>query len=144
MRAVERVPADDDLAPEQSGPQIADPTGLIDPQYRTVSLDAVHYALMGSIRASGRDSFRLGKGANMRAVRFSIAGLMGVVLVAAIGLAALRSQSQIWAGVLLLSTLAAFCVALVGAFCRRGAARGGWIGFAVFGWSYMSAAFLAV
>ena len=57
----------------------------------------------------------------MRAVRFSIAGLMGVVLVAAIGLAALRSQSQIWAGVLLLATLAAFCVALVGAFCRRGA-----------------------
>ena len=77
----------------------------------------------------------------MRAVRFSIAGLMGVVLIAAIGLAALRSQSPAWAGMLLLTTLAAFCVALVGAFCRRGAARGGWIGFAVFGWGYMSAAF---
>jgi hypothetical protein len=88
-----------------------------------------------------RDCYRLGEGAVMRAVRFSIAGLMGVVLIAAIGLAALRSQSQAWAGVLLLSTLAAFCVALVGAFCRRGAARGGWIGFAVFGWGYMCAGF---
>jgi hypothetical protein len=81
-------------------------------------------------------------GANvMRSVRFSIAGLMFVVLVTAIALAALRSPSQIWAGVLLLATLAALCIALVGAFCRSGPARGGWIGFAVFGWVYMGAAF---
>ena len=60
----------------------------------------------------------------MRSVRFSIAGLMGIVLVTAIGLAALRSPSETWAGVLLLATLAAFCIALVGAFCRTGAERG--------------------
>ena len=35
----------------------------------------------------------------MRSVRFSIAGLMGVVLFTAIGLAALRSSSETWAGV---------------------------------------------
>jgi hypothetical protein len=77
----------------------------------------------------------------MRWVRFSIAGLMGIVLVTAIGLAALRSSSETWTGVLLLATLGAFGIALVGAFCRSGSARGGWIGFAVFGWIYMSAAF---
>ena len=77
----------------------------------------------------------------MRSVRFSIAGLMGVVLLTAIGLAALRSPSETWAGVLLLATLAALCIALVGAICRTGAQRGGWIGFAVFGWVYLGAAF---
>ena len=77
----------------------------------------------------------------MRSVRFSIAGLMGVVLITAIGLAALRSPSHTWAGVLLLATLAAFCIAVIGAFCRTGAERGGWIGFAVFGWVYLGAAF---
>jgi hypothetical protein len=63
------------------------------------------------------------------------------VLVAAIGLAALRSSSQTWAGLLLLTTLGAFGIALVGAVCRSGSERGGWFGFAVFGWIYMSAAF---
>ena len=77
----------------------------------------------------------------MRSVRFSIAGLMGVVLITAIGLAALRSPSHTWAGVLLLATLAALCIAVIGAFCRTGAERGGWIGFAVFGWAYLGAAF---
>ena len=77
----------------------------------------------------------------MRSVRVSIAGLMGVVLVAAIGLAALRSSSQTWAGLLLLGTFGAFGIALVGAVCRSGSERGGWIGFAVFGWIYMNAAF---
>jgi hypothetical protein len=77
----------------------------------------------------------------MGSVRFSIAGLMGIVLVAAIGLAALHSSSETWAGVVLLVTLGAIGIALVGAFCRSGSARGGWIGFAVFGWIYLSAAF---
>ena len=77
----------------------------------------------------------------MRSVRFSIAGLMGVVLFAAIAFAALRSSSQTWAGLLLLATLGAFGIALVGAVCRSGSERGGWFGFAVFGWIYMNAAF---
>jgi hypothetical protein len=77
----------------------------------------------------------------MRPVRFSIAGLMGFVLLTAIGIAALRSSSETWAGVLLLATLGAFGIALVGACCRSGPERAGWIGFAVLGWIYMSAAF---
>ena len=56
----------------------------------------------------------------MRSLRFSLAGLMGVVLLAAIGFAALRSPSETWAGALLLATLAALGIATVGAFCRSG------------------------
>jgi hypothetical protein len=77
----------------------------------------------------------------VRSARFSIAALMGVVLFAAIALAALRRSTEIWAGVLFLATLGALGIALVGAFCRGGSERGGWIGFAVFGWLYMGAAF---
>jgi hypothetical protein len=77
----------------------------------------------------------------MRSVRFSIAGLMGVVLLVAIGFAALRNPSENWAGVVLLGTLAALGVAMVGACCRSGATRGGFLGFAAFGWIYMIAAF---
>ena len=77
----------------------------------------------------------------MRSHRFSIAGLMGVVLLAAIGLAALRTPSETWAGIVLLATLAALGIASVGAICLRGASRAGFLGFAVFGWIYMAAAF---
>ena len=77
----------------------------------------------------------------MRAMRFSIAGLMGVVLFAAIGFAALRNPSETWAGIVLLATLGALGVATVGAFCHSAATRGGFLGFAVFGWIYMIAAF---
>jgi hypothetical protein len=109
-------------------------------------LDAVEYARAGAVygldqlAGIGRDSWCRGEGGVVRSVRFSIAGLMGIVLVTAIGLAALRSSSETWSGVLFLATLGAFGIALVGAFCRSGSARGGWIGFAVFGWIYLSAA----
>ena len=39
----------------------------------------------------------------MRTIRFPIAGLMGAVLVVALGLAALRNASEIWAGVMVLA-----------------------------------------
>ncbi len=77
----------------------------------------------------------------MRSHRFSIAGLMGVVLLSAIGLAALRTPSETWAGIVLLATLAALGIASVGAICLRARSRAGFLGFAVFGWIYMAAAF---
>jgi hypothetical protein len=81
------------------------------------------------------------KGNVMRSVRFSIAGLMALVLATAIALAAFRSASETWAGFVFLATLGAFCIALVGALCRAGAERGFWAGFAVFGFVYVNAAF---
>jgi hypothetical protein len=76
-----------------------------------------------------------------RTIRFSIAGLMGVVLVAAIGMAALRSASETWAGVLFFSACGAFTLAIVGIIYRGQAERAWWLGFALFGWGYLAAAF---
>ncbi len=74
-------------------------------------------------------------------IRFSIAGLMGIVLVAAIGLAALRNASETWAGVMLLLTCGALALAVVGVVCRAEAERAWWLGFALFGWGYLALAF---
>jgi hypothetical protein len=50
--------------------------------------------------------------------RFSIAGLMAVVLVSSLGLAAMRSGSATWAGGLYLLTQAILVLAVVGALCE--------------------------
>jgi len=76
-----------------------------------------------------------------RTIRFSIAGLMGAVLIVAVGLAALRSASDTWAGVIFLSTCGVLALAVVGILCRREAERAWWLGFALFGWGYMALAF---
>jgi hypothetical protein len=60
----------------------------------------------------------------MRSLQFSIAALMAVVLIGAIGLAALKNATATWASDLYLATLVAICIALVGAFCRPARARG--------------------
>jgi len=76
-----------------------------------------------------------------RTIRFSIAGLMGIVLAAAIGLAALRNASETWAGVMLLLTSGVLALAVVGVVCRAEAERAWWLGFALFGWGYLALAF---
>lgn len=73
----------------------------------------------------------------MRRLRFSIAGLMGVVVVAAVGLAALQNPTSAWAGAIFMITYGWLGVAIVGAIYRRGAARAWWLGFAVFGCGYL-------
>ncbi len=73
----------------------------------------------------------------MRSVRFSIGWMMSVVLVLALGFAALRNPTEIWAGLLPLVTQGMICLAIVGAVCRTGDERAWWLGFAAFGWSYM-------
>jgi hypothetical protein len=73
----------------------------------------------------------------MRAPRFSIAGLLGLVLVSSIGLAALRYASAVWAGVMFLLTCGLLGLAILGVACRQGADRVWWLGFAVFGWGYL-------
>src|SRR5689334_21112708 len=73
----------------------------------------------------------------MRRPRFPISGLMVTVLVTSIGLAALHSANETWAGVMMLVTNGLLALAIVGAICRRGAARAWWLGFLIFGWSYL-------
>ena len=74
----------------------------------------------------------------MRTVRFSIARLMGAVLVAAVGLAALRNASPIWAGAMVLSTYVVLGLAILCAVLRGRAERAWWLGFCVFGWGYLA------
>lgn len=69
--------------------------------------------------------------------RFSIAGLMGVVLVAAIGTAALRIPTGVWAGVMMLVAGGVLVLAVIGALCRTGKERAWWLGFSLFGWAYI-------
>jgi hypothetical protein len=73
----------------------------------------------------------------MRSIRFSIAGLMAVVVAMALGFAALRTASATTLGITLLATRAILGIAIIGAICRRGAERAFWLGFAVCGWIYI-------
>jgi hypothetical protein len=77
----------------------------------------------------------------MRLIRASIAGLMGAVLIAALGLTALRSASDTWSGATLLATCGVLGLAVVGTVCRDAAERAWWLGFTVFGWGYLAMAF---
>jgi hypothetical protein len=79
----------------------------------------------------------------MRRARISIAGLMGAVLIVALGLAALRSASEISAGVTFLATCAVLTFAVVAASCSGREARAGWLAFSLFGWGYMALALLS-
>src|ERR1035441_7935872 len=72
--------------------------------------------------------------------RISIRSLMALVLVSAVGLAALRNAGDLWAGMLLLGTLAAVGVAVMGAIILRGRERYWWLGFALFSGGYLALA----
>ena len=74
--------------------------------------------------------------------RFSLAQLMGIVLYLSLGLAALRNADTLWASASFTLSILAISTALLGALIRRGRARPVWIGFAVFGWTYLLASTL--
>jgi hypothetical protein len=74
----------------------------------------------------------------MRKLRISIAMLMGVVLIAAIGFAAVRNASVNWAGVMLMLTCGVLMLGVVGAVCRGPRERAWWLGFTLFGGGYLA------
>jgi hypothetical protein len=69
--------------------------------------------------------------------RTSIAGLMGIVGVVALGMAAMRSATVLWTAAASTITLALLLTAVVGAIWLRGPDRAYWSGFATFGWAYL-------
>jgi hypothetical protein len=73
----------------------------------------------------------------MRRIRFSIASLLVVVLVLALSFAALRESNELWESGLFTLTLAALLISALLAIHRRDARRAFWIGFALFGWTYL-------
>src|SRR4051812_22925013 len=78
-----------------------------------------------------------GRGGLMHHPRVTIAQLILVVFVAAIGLAAIRSGSPAWSGALFSITFFAMICSLLGIALGRGTRRVFWSGFASLGWSYL-------
>lgn len=77
----------------------------------------------------------------MRSFRFTIGALMGLVALVAVGFAALRSSSPIWASAIFTATIFLLLAGVVGAFAHRGPSRPVWLGFATFGSAYLLGAF---
>ncbi len=80
----------------------------------------------------------------MRRPRFTIARMMGMVLIAAVGAVLYRAPISCQAGLIFLATTAALALAVVAAIERRGARQAWWLGFAVFGWGHLASAILAI
>jgi hypothetical protein len=77
----------------------------------------------------------------MARFRFTLIGLLGAMVVVAVGLVALRSPTPLAAACVHSAALAAIALALVGAFLARPAARPAWIGFVLCAAVYYFAAF---
>ena len=77
----------------------------------------------------------------MNLPRTSIKTLMAFVVLFGVGFAALTRPSQGWAILLSAFAFTALLTSLLGVIFRRGPARAGWVGFAVFGWSFFALLF---
>jgi hypothetical protein len=73
----------------------------------------------------------------MNRTRFTLAQLMAIVLYLGVGLAALRSANPLWASAVYTLAVILIALALVGALTCNNMTRPPWIGFAVFGWTYL-------
>jgi hypothetical protein len=69
--------------------------------------------------------------------KVTIAQLILVIVVVAIGLAAIRSGSPAWSGAMLSITIFAMICSLLGIALGRGTRRVYWTGFALLGWGYL-------
>ena len=69
--------------------------------------------------------------------RISLASLLGIVAVAGLGLAGLKSATVLWTTAATTVTLGLLLAAVLGAALLRGAERAFWLGFALFGWVYL-------
>jgi hypothetical protein len=65
---------------------------------------------------------------------------MGLVVVVAVAVAALRFASELWAGILLMLPLGVLGAAVLAFHERTGSRRVWWRGFALFGWGYVALA----
>ena len=72
----------------------------------------------------------------MELFRFSLRGLMVVIVLLCTAFAGLRSPTPLWANVWYSSALAALTLAVPAAVYRQGARRAFWVGFAACGWVY--------
>ncbi len=73
----------------------------------------------------------------MKRFRFNITSLLVVVLLVAVGFAALRESSDLWESGLFTLTLGVLLTSILLAIHRSGKRRAFWMGFALFGWIYL-------
>jgi hypothetical protein len=71
--------------------------------------------------------------------RFSLASVLWIVALIALGFAALRDASNFWLGATFVVTLGLLCASVLGAVIERNRGGSWWLGFAVFGWAYLVA-----
>jgi hypothetical protein len=74
----------------------------------------------------------------MRRIRFNIASLLAVILILGVGFAALRESNDLWDVGLFTLTIGVMLISVLLAVHRKEARRAFWIGFALFGWSYLA------
>ena len=67
-------------------------------------------------------------------LRFSMLSLMQTVFISAVGFAALRNASELWAGLTSTLALGLCSLAIVGSILSRGDSRSFCTGYAVFAW----------
>jgi hypothetical protein len=75
----------------------------------------------------------------MRHFRFTIAHLLGLALLIAVGFAALREATELWDSAVFSTTLGVLSVAVLLAIHRADRSRAYWLRFAVFGWIALGA-----
>jgi hypothetical protein len=73
----------------------------------------------------------------MTRLRLTLAQLMGIVLYLGFGFAALRNADEFWGSASYTLAITLLAGSLVGALARSGRARTPWVGFTVFGWTYL-------
>jgi hypothetical protein len=73
----------------------------------------------------------------MARLRFALAQLIAAVLFIGFGFAALRNADEFWSSATSTLAIVSISAALAGAIVRKGRSRTAWIGFAVFGWTYL-------
>jgi hypothetical protein len=74
----------------------------------------------------------------MRRIRFTIASLLAVILLVAVGFAALRESSDLWESGLFTVTLCLLLISILLAIHRTESRRAFWLGFALFGSGYLA------
>jgi hypothetical protein len=79
----------------------------------------------------------------MRRFRFSIGSVLLLVLVLAVGFAALRAATALWDSALLGGSIVLLLTSALLVVHRRLEKRAFWLGFSIFGWAYLLASLIA-
>ena len=74
----------------------------------------------------------------MRRLRFHLGTLVIFVLLLGVGLAALRESNDLWDSSIFSITLGTLLISNLIAYHRLGSRRAFWLGFALFGWTYLA------